>query len=74
MSISTLHKGDYDDDDDNNNNNNNNSIGVYWYAGLTAQMPITKPAQRHKWNRNSIIHKNGTLNKQNKNTTARKAL
>jgi len=28
MSISTLHKGDYDDDDDNNNNNNNNSMGA----------------------------------------------
>ena len=30
MSVSTLHKGDYDDDDDddddNNNNNNNNNI------------------------------------------------
>ena len=25
MSISTLHKGDYDDDDDDNNNNNNNN-------------------------------------------------
>jgi hypothetical protein len=25
MSISTLHKGDYDDDDDDDNNNNNNN-------------------------------------------------
>ena len=26
MSISTLHKGDYDDDDDDDNNNNNNNL------------------------------------------------
>jgi hypothetical protein len=25
-----------------------NSMGVYLHAGLTAQVPITKPAQRHK--------------------------
>ena len=33
MSISTLHKGDYDDDGNNNNNNNNNNnllqLGCY---------------------------------------------
>ena len=54
--INTLHKGDDDDDDDNDNNNNNdndndnnnnNLTPVYYSAGSTAQMRITKSAQTY---------------------------
>jgi hypothetical protein len=31
-------------------NNNNNPMGIYQGAGLTAQVPIIKPAQIHKYN------------------------
>ena len=44
MSISTLHKGDYDDDDDddddddnNNNNNNNNKI---WHVIMKVNVKV----------------------------------
>jgi len=30
MSISSLHKGDYDDDDDDDDNNNNNTNSLYF--------------------------------------------
>jgi len=35
-------------------------MDVYWYADLTAQMPVTKPAQGHKSNKNSITQKQNT--------------
>ena len=31
MSISTLHKGDYDDDDDDDDDDNNNNYYYYYY-------------------------------------------
>jgi hypothetical protein len=43
---------DYDDDD--YNSIQFNSIGVYLCAGLPAQVPIIKPAQRHKQNTNTV--------------------
>jgi hypothetical protein len=33
-------------------------------------MPITKPAQEHKYNKTVQIHKNKTLNRQNKTNIA----
>ena len=44
-----------------------NSIGIYQRPSLSAQVPIMKPAQRHKRNTKADrIHKDKTLNRQNK--------
>jgi hypothetical protein len=49
-----------------------NSLDIYSRAGLTAQVPILKPAQKHKYNTKTVqVHKNGTLNRQNKNNVTK---
>jgi hypothetical protein len=46
-------------------------MGIYLPAGSTAQVPSIKPAQEHKYNTKTVkIHKNGMLNRQNKNNMA----
>jgi len=46
---------------------------IYWRAGFTGQVSVTKPAQRHGQNTKTIhIHKNQTLNIQNKKFGGRK--
>jgi hypothetical protein len=38
-------------------------MGIYWVAGLTAQVPIIKLAQTHKHDNTEQIHKNKILDK-----------
>jgi hypothetical protein len=57
----------------NNNNINNHSIVIYTRAGLTAKMPIIKPAQKHKYNTKAAqIHKINTKQTNKKNNIAGK--
>ena len=51
----------------NNNNNNNNNIYIYYRVNLTAQVPIIKPAQKHKYNKDG-----NTKHKQTKYGSSRK--
>jgi hypothetical protein len=58
------------DNNNNNNNNNNNSVQFNGYlltCRLTAQVPITKPAQSTNKTQNSTNTQSKTLKKQNKN-------
>jgi hypothetical protein len=47
------------------------SMGNYLCSGLAGQVPIIKPAHRHKTQKQYIYTK--TLNKQNKNNMVRKS-
>jgi len=42
-------------------------MGIYQSAGLTAQLPVIKPAQKHKYNATTVqIDSNKTLKRGNK--------
>jgi hypothetical protein len=59
------------------NNNNNNIIQLVFInvQTVTTHVPVTRPTQKQKHNTGSVeIHKNETLNRQNKNSTNTKKL
>jgi hypothetical protein len=45
-------------------------VGIYYLAGLTAPLPIIKPAQRQTKYKKSINTNKQTLNRQNKSSMA----
>jgi hypothetical protein len=44
----------------NNNDNNNNNNLIYESASLTAQVPVVRPAQKHKTQNSTNIQKQNT--------------